>query len=92
MTLAKWSMGLFLLRIVVATWHKVLIWLAMGVLGCMSITACTLFWVQCIPSRSIYDPRVEGKCSIDISIVSYVYGSTWPFLRRPWLLPSQGLC
>lgn len=49
MSIAKLSMGLFLLRLVVNKWHRIAIWsMMLSLFGCSCLIA-VVFWVQCIP-------------------------------------------
>ncbi|KAM0098202.1 hypothetical protein ACP6JE_007286 [Aspergillus fumigatus] len=66
MAIAKLSLGIFLLRIVVKTWHRVSIWASMVSLSIVSVMTAVLFWTQRLPSRSIYDPRVPGRTVVNI--------------------------
>ncbi|KAK9415237.1 putative Integral membrane protein pth11 [Seiridium unicorne] len=71
MAIAKWSLGLFLLRLVTNTWHKVAIWTAMSVLMGASISVCFVFWLQCSPPAYLWDKRVEGgRCEVNSTPVS----------------------
>ncbi|KAH7121707.1 hypothetical protein EDB81DRAFT_861572 [Dactylonectria macrodidyma] len=71
MAVAKWSLGLFLLRIVKAQWHKVVIWISMACLMGASISVCFVFWLQCTPPKYLWDRRVPGgRCHIDSTPVS----------------------
>ncbi|KAH8666576.1 hypothetical protein BX600DRAFT_497366 [Xylariales sp. PMI_506] len=71
MAVAKWSLGLFLLRLVAKTWHKVAIWAAMVILMGASISVCFVFWLQCTPPSYIWDHRViGGYCAVDATPVS----------------------
>src|SRR4051812_48587288 len=63
MATAKVSLGLFLLRIVVEKGQKVVLWVASMATLAVSCVVAVLFWTQCIPIRSLYDPRVKGTCS-----------------------------
>ncbi|KAM7219069.1 hypothetical protein V8F06_005507 [Rhypophila decipiens] len=75
MATAKVSLGLFLLRIVFETWHKVVLVLASLSLLAVSILTAVIFWIQCIPPQSIFDPRVEGTCIIMVTPFSILLGS-----------------
>ena len=75
MATAKVSLGLFLLRIVVVRWHKVLIWTTVMSLLVVSIMTAIIFWVQCIPIDHLFDPRVGGRCIIRIQPFSVLLGS-----------------
>lgn len=75
MALAKVSLSLFLLRIVVVTWHKFVLWFAIVSIMAISITVDFVFWLQCSPTKSIYDPRVDGECNVGVKDVSLLLGS-----------------
>ncbi|CVK91792.1 related to integral membrane protein pth11 [Fusarium proliferatum] len=70
MAVAKWSLGLFLLRIVKETWHKIAIWISMAALAGASISTCFVFWLQCTPPKHLWDRRIPGKCTVDSTPVS----------------------
>lgn len=74
MAIAKLSLGIFLLRIVVKTWHRVSIWASMVSLSIVSVMTAVLFWTQRLPSRSIYDPRVPGRTVVNIVPFSVLLG------------------
>ncbi|KAF5660147.1 integral membrane protein pth11 [Fusarium heterosporum] len=67
MSIAKWSLGLFLLRLVQERWHKVVIWLTMGCLMVASVALCFVYWFQCTPPRYLWDRSIPGRCTIDTS-------------------------
>lgn len=46
MAVAKWSLGLFLLRIVQEPWHHVSIWVAMVSLMASSISVAFVLWLK----------------------------------------------
>ncbi|KAK4194408.1 hypothetical protein QBC40DRAFT_34878 [Triangularia verruculosa] len=72
MAVAKWSLGLFLLRLVTQTWHKVAIWVTMGCLMAASISVCFVFWLQCSPPAYLYDRTIPGGyCHINTTPVSF---------------------
>ncbi|KAF4468501.1 hypothetical protein FALBO_4618 [Fusarium albosuccineum] len=70
MAVAKWSLGLFLLRIVEARWHKIAIWLSVACLMGASISTCFVFWLQCSPPKYLWDRRIPGRCHIDSTPIS----------------------
>ncbi|KAF4446713.1 hypothetical protein F53441_9646 [Fusarium austroafricanum] len=73
MSLAKWSLGLFLLRIFKELWHKVVIWFAMIELMCASITVCFVYWLQCTPPSYLWDRTIPGgRCTVDTIPASMV--------------------
>lgn len=75
MATAKVSLGLFLLRIVVVTWHKVVIWVTIMSLLAVSVMTAIIFWIQCLPIDHLFDPRVGGRCIIQIQPFSILLGS-----------------
>lgn len=81
MAVAKWSFGLFLLRFVMNRWQRMAIWCIMSVMLFLCVMTDILFWLQCLPSESIYDPRVEGTCQIQISPCLKAMGSELSLLR-----------
>jgi hypothetical protein len=91
MAVAKWSLGLFLLRLVTQAWHKVTIWLTMGCLMAASISVCFVFWLSCTPPAYLYDRRIPGGyCHINTTPVSYTLGSRcWPTILQDALLTAN---
>ncbi|KAK8001182.1 hypothetical protein PG991_013404 [Apiospora marii] len=76
MALAKISLALFLLRIVVVTWHKVAIWASIITLATISISASVVLWTQCRPVNTIWDrERVDGICDVPLTPVATTLGS-----------------
>ncbi|KAL1969383.1 hypothetical protein VTN77DRAFT_9576 [Rasamsonia byssochlamydoides] len=75
MAVAKISLGLFLLRIVVDFWQKVVLWFAIVSIAIISLSTDIIFWLQCIPSAAIYDPRVKGVCHLKVEGVAIALGS-----------------
>jgi hypothetical protein len=74
MAIAKLSLGTFLLRIVVKQWHRISIWVSMVSLSIVSVMTATIFWIQRLPSKSIYDPRVPGRIIINVTPFSILLG------------------
>lgn len=71
MAVAKWSLGLFLLRIIHLRLHKVLIWIVMAALMGASISTCFVFWLQCTPPKYLWDRSIPGGyCQVDSTPVS----------------------
>ncbi|KAH8657362.1 hypothetical protein BGZ61DRAFT_371278 [Ilyonectria robusta] len=71
MAVAKWSLGLFLLRLVKARWHRIAIWISMACLMGASVSTCFVFWLQCTPPKFLWDRRIPGGfCHIDSTPVS----------------------
>ncbi|RLL97500.1 hypothetical protein CFD26_105870 [Aspergillus turcosus] len=90
MAIAKLSLGIFLLRIVVKTWHRVSIWVSMISLSIVSVMTAVVFWTQRLPSKSIYDPRVPGRTVVNVVPFSVLLGSwcaavDFYFAILPWI-------
>lgn len=91
MALAKWSLGLFLLRLVYKTWHKVALWTMMLLLMGTSISVVFAFWFRCTPATFGFDQKIlGGYCSINILPVSYLFTglcvlADFFFAFFPWL-------
>ncbi|ESU10313.1 hypothetical protein FGSG_02981 [Fusarium graminearum PH-1] len=75
MSVAKFSLGFFLLRIVVEKWQRIVIWFAMVALSFFSGLCAIMFWLQCTPVTKIFDPvRVEGVCNISVTPYAVALG------------------
>ncbi|KAJ5380985.1 uncharacterized protein N7496_003413 [Penicillium cataractarum] len=90
MAIAKISLGIFLLRIVVKQWHRTSIWISMVSLAIVSVMTAILFWIQKLPSESIYDPRVPGRLVVQVTPFSILLGSwcaavDFYFALLPWI-------
>ncbi|KAI8956936.1 hypothetical protein F5Y11DRAFT_361279 [Daldinia sp. FL1419] len=90
MALAKWSLGLFLLRLVTKAWLKIVIWVAMGCVMSASVSVSFVGWLQCTPYKYLWDRRVTGECHINAVPVSTVLNSAtvvvdFLFAGLPWL-------
>lgn len=89
MAIAKWSLGLFLLRLVQERWHKVVIWICMGALIVTSVAVCFVCWLQCTPPKYLWDRRIPGGyCHIDPTPVSMLLGSMIPSTLS-WILMAM---
>lgn len=78
MAIAKLSLGIFLLRIVVKQWHRISIWISMVSLSIVSVMTAIIFWIQRLPSEAIYDPRVKGRTIVIVTPFSILLGCKWP--------------
>ncbi|KAK1996459.1 hypothetical protein LX36DRAFT_722980 [Colletotrichum falcatum] len=73
MAVAKWSLGLFLLRLVQTLPYKCIIWISMSCLLVASLSTCFVFWFQCSPPRYLWDRTTPGGyCPINSTPVSMV--------------------
>lgn len=79
MAIAKISLGIFLLRIVVKQWHRISIWISMVSLAVVSVMTAIIFWIQKLPSESIYDPRVSGRLVVKVTPFSILLGCKFAF-------------
>lgn len=79
MVIAKWSLGLFLLRLVQEIWHKVVIWICMGSLLATSVAVCFIGWFQCVPVKYLWERLIPGGyCHIDPTPASMLLCSMIP--------------
>ncbi|KAB8073589.1 hypothetical protein BDV29DRAFT_201746 [Aspergillus leporis] len=90
MAIAKLSLGIFLLRIVLKPWHRISIWVSMVSLSLVSVVTAIIFWIQRLPSNSIYDPRVPGRTVVAVTPFSVWLGSwcavvDFYFAILPWI-------
>lgn len=83
MAIAKWSMGLFLLRIIVKKYQRIAIWSMMISLLLSSFLISTLFWTQRLPPSSIFDQRIPGRRIFDIEIFVKFFGGEQSSRRVP---------
>lgn len=72
---AKWSLGLFLLRIVLNKYQRIAIWSTMIILLLVSFQMSVVFWIQHLPAASIFDHRVHGSCVVNIKPFLWLLGS-----------------
>jgi hypothetical protein len=74
-TMAKLSMGLFLLRVVQVRWHKVALWIAVIVTVTTSAVWVIMLWNQTTPIKASWDPlRTPGKWHYQIKPLSVGLG------------------
>lgn len=76
MAVAKWSMGLFLLRVIPILWQRIAIWSVMCLLMGASISCIFCFWMQCTPFPYLWDRSIEGGyCDLPQLPISIILGS-----------------
>ncbi|KAJ5933269.1 hypothetical protein N7516_007758 [Penicillium verrucosum] len=90
MAIAKLSLGIFLLRIVIKQWHRISIWISMVSLFIVSVLTALVLWVQRLPSQSVYDSRVPGRTVIPVTPFSVLLGCwcaavDFYFALLPWI-------
>jgi len=72
---AKLSMGLFLLRVVQVTWHKIALWSAVVITTATSIALTVMLWNQTTPVQASWDVlRTPGVWKINIQPTSVGLG------------------
>ncbi|KAI1446006.1 hypothetical protein F5Y02DRAFT_87288 [Annulohypoxylon stygium] len=91
-SMAKLSMGLFLLRVVQVRWHKIALWVAVVITTTTSTALTIMLWNQTTPTKASWDPlRTPGTWNIRIQPMSVGLG-VWSsicdffFAIFPWLL------
>lgn len=80
MAIAKLSLGIFLLRIVIKQWHRISIWISMVSLFIVSVLTALVLWVQRLPTQSVYDSRVPGRTVIPVTPFSVLLGCMFDIL------------
>ncbi|KAM3086981.1 hypothetical protein ACMFMG_001091 [Clarireedia jacksonii] len=88
---SKCAVAVFLIRIVNQLWHKIVLYIwIVTIMGLSFLLAISVF-AQCTPVQSIWDPRIEGTCTLSLSIIAKIMCS-WSaamdfFLALfPWLI------
>ncbi|KAK8112433.1 hypothetical protein PG984_012959 [Apiospora sp. TS-2023a] len=62
---SKFTVGLFLLRLVVVRWMIIAIWVVMAIMGILSTLATIFTWAACTPVAFTWDERIAGGECID---------------------------
>lgn len=68
MAVSKTALGILLLRLTIVKWHKIAIYVTMGMLMTVSFVTAFVFWLQCRPFRAIFDLKLRptAKCNLDV--------------------------
>ncbi|CAG9988326.1 unnamed protein product [Clonostachys byssicola] len=92
MAIAKWSLGLFLLRLVCTRMHKIAIWLPLILCFLASVLCAAFFWFGCTPIEAVWNRALpRSHCDVLPRVpMYYVYGSIlvftdFYFALFPWL-------
>ncbi|KAG4033231.1 hypothetical protein MFRU_005g02440 [Monilinia fructicola] len=72
MGVSKCAVAVFLIRIVNRLWHKVLLYFWMVTIMVLSLLLAIAVFLQCTPVQSIWDPRIEGTCTLSLTIIAKV--------------------
>lgn len=88
---SKTSVALFLLRIVVKTWHKVVLWTAIVTLAIICFLCAALNFLQCDPVAHTWNPTIEASCWMDITPLAIATGGysvfiDFLFAGLPWAI------
>jgi len=76
--ISKASVALFLLRIVVLRWHKMLLWLCIIITSALCVITTILLFVQCKPAAFLWDTSIEGGyCWLKFTPVGITTGGTF---------------
>ncbi|KAF2202044.1 hypothetical protein GQ43DRAFT_414482 [Delitschia confertaspora ATCC 74209] len=78
---SKGSVALFLLRIVLKTWHIVLLWFCIVTTTILAIITTTLLFLQCKPAAFLWDHTIEGGvCWLNFTAVGLTMASWSAFM------------
>ncbi|KAI1138447.1 hypothetical protein F5Y05DRAFT_418770 [Hypoxylon sp. FL0543] len=73
MGLSKTSVAMFLMRIVVAVWHKVVLWFWIVTMMAWSLLLAISVFAQCTPVEALWDARVKIKsCPINLTNIAFI--------------------
>ncbi|KAI1088973.1 hypothetical protein F5B19DRAFT_495814 [Rostrohypoxylon terebratum] len=83
-SMAKLSMGLFLLRVIQVRWHKIAPWVAVAITTTTSTALTVMLWNQTTPIKTSWDSlRTPGTWNIRIQPISVGLGVA------PYVSPGQ---
>ncbi|OTA83720.1 hypothetical protein M434DRAFT_16599 [Hypoxylon sp. CO27-5] len=92
MGLSKTSVAMFLMRIIVAVWHKAVLWFWIITMMAWSILLAISCFAQCTPVEALWDARVKiQSCPINLTTIAFIMCS-WSaamdfFLAAfPWIV------
>ncbi|OCK76136.1 hypothetical protein K432DRAFT_273321, partial [Lepidopterella palustris CBS 459.81] len=100
---SKSTVADFLLKIVIDTWHKIILWTCIITISLLSIITAIGLYTQCVPLESIWDPSIKGKCYFSIAALGTTLASystfldfflaalPWYFLRNLQMKPKEKL-
>ncbi|KAI1767874.1 hypothetical protein GGR53DRAFT_525483 [Hypoxylon sp. FL1150] len=73
MGLSKVAVAAFLMRIIVARWHKAVLWFWIVTMMAWSLLLAISCFAQCAPVEAIWDARIENKtCPINLTDIAFV--------------------
>lgn len=75
LTLAKVSVGLFILNLVLERWQRIFMWVLMATLVGLGITAVGVSWLACTPVQALWDTEYfYTRTCIDAFPVAILHG------------------
>ncbi|ESZ91940.1 hypothetical protein SBOR_7685 [Sclerotinia borealis F-4128] len=72
MGVSKCAVAVFLIRIVIKTWHKMLLYFWIVTILALSFLLAIAVFAQCTPVQSIWDTRIEGTCTLSLTIIAKI--------------------
>ncbi|APA08912.1 hypothetical protein sscle_04g036820 [Sclerotinia sclerotiorum 1980 UF-70] len=72
MGISKCAVAVFLLRIVTKTLHKILLYFWIVTILLLSFLLAIVVFLQCTPVESIWDSRIEGTCTLSLTVIAKV--------------------
>lgn len=75
LTLAKVSVGLFILNLILERWQRIFMWVLMAILVGLSISAFGVSWLACTPVEALWDTKyLYTRTCIDAFPVAILHG------------------
>ncbi|KAI6085228.1 hypothetical protein F4821DRAFT_241433 [Hypoxylon rubiginosum] len=73
MGLSKVAVAAFLMRIIVARWHKIVLWFWIVTMMAWSLLLAISCFAQCAPVEAIWDARITNKtCPINLTNMAFI--------------------
>lgn len=73
--LAKISVGLFILNLVLERWQRIAIWVLMGLLIVFALASVGISWSQCMPVQALWDARyLTTRPWLDTNTMGILHG------------------
>ncbi|KAI1377155.1 hypothetical protein F4677DRAFT_417532 [Hypoxylon crocopeplum] len=73
MGLSKTAVAMFLMRIVVAIWHKAILWFWIVTMMAWSILLAISCFAQCTPVEALWDARIKDKiCHMNLTNIAFI--------------------
>ncbi|KAI0884105.1 uncharacterized protein GGS22DRAFT_189235 [Annulohypoxylon maeteangense] len=73
MGLSKTSVAMFLMRIIITVWHRVVLWFWIVTMMTWSLLLAISCFAQCTPVESIWDERIKTKsCPLNLTNIAFI--------------------